>query len=60
MDFSSRATAKDAEICCRRAYAFDFLAANNSITDKCEQNVYKSATAQNFSSVDAGTGLAHE
>ena len=34
--------------------------ANNSITDKCEQNVYKSATAQNFSSVDVGNGLARE
>ena len=30
MDFSSRATAKDAEICCRRAYAFDSLAASLS------------------------------
>ena len=27
MDFSSRATSKDAKICCRRAYAFDSLAA---------------------------------
>ena len=27
VDFSSRATSKDAKICCRRAYAFDSLAA---------------------------------